>query len=356
MLDLDFKLALEKFTLEINLRIEQKVVGIFGASGAGKSSFFNTISGLSNPNFGKIEIDKNVVFDSESKINIPPHKRKIGYVFQDSQLFPHLSVKNNLLYGYKLLETNERKFELEQIVDLFELESLLNRKPLKLSGGEKQRVALGRSLLSSPNLLLLDEPLASLDESLKRQILPFLKRVLNETEIPMLYVSHSINEILELTDWLVVLEKGKVLDFGKFFEIVKKEKILTLAKSFGLENIFEVEILEQQEEKGFTLVKLGVPKIKIPFLKSKASGKVRVSVRPEDIALALSEVKGISIQNQIEGKVTGISEVGHHGALVQVDFGETVLVEVSLKTLKDFKLDLGKKVFCLMKSQSFNVL
>ncbi|KAA3604094.1 MAG: molybdenum ABC transporter ATP-binding protein [Calditrichaeota bacterium] len=356
MLDLDFKLAIEKFDLEVKLKIEQKIVGIFGASGAGKSSFFNVLSGLKNPKFGKIEIDRKVIFDSQNKINLPPHERKIGYVFQDSQLFPHLSVKNNLLYGYKLLEENERKFELEQVVALLELENLLSRKPLKLSGGEKQRVALGRALLSSPSLLLLDEPLASLDESLKRQILPFLKRVQKETEIPMLYVSHSINEILELTEWLIVLEKGKVLDFGRFFEIVKKEKILTLAKSFGLENIFEVEFVEQQEEKGFTLVKLGEQNIKIPFLESKENGKVTISVRPEDIALALTEIKGISIQNQIEGEVTGISEIGHHGALVQVDVGETILVEVSLKTLNDFGLELGKKVFCLMKSQAFNVL
>ncbi len=356
MLDLDFKLTLEKFDLEVNLKIEQKIVGIFGASGAGKSSLFNVISGLTNPSFGKIEIDGNIIFDFENKINIPPNKRKIGYVFQDNQLFPHLSVKNNLLFGYKLLEPSERKFELEQVLKLLELESLLSRKPLKLSGGEKQRVALGRALLSSPNLLLLDEPLASLDESLKRQILPFLKRVQKETEIPMLYVSHSINEILELTEWLVVLEKGKVLDFGRFFEIVKKEKILTLAKSFGLENIFEVEVVENQEERGFTLVKLGEKKIKIPFLESNEKSKVTVSVRPEDIALALSKIEGISIQNQIEGKITGISKVGHHGALVQVYVGETILVEVSLKTLKDFELELGKKVFCLMKSQAFNVL
>ncbi|MCC7430476.1 molybdenum ABC transporter ATP-binding protein [bacterium] len=351
MLELDFKFLRENFSLEVKLDLKNTVTGIFGVSGSGKSSLLNVVSGLLNAQEGKILLNGKTLFSSKDKIILPPNKRKIGYVFQDNQLFPHFSVRNNLLYGYKLVEKNQRRFELDQIIDLLELEPLLFRFPQNISGGEKQRVALGRALLSSPELLLLDEPLASLDEKLKRQILPFLKKI--REKIPFLYVSHSISEILQLTEQLVILDKGKILACGEFLEVIKNGEFLKLGKSFGLENVLVVEVLRNETKNGFTVGRLGKNEVKLPLAHFSEGEKITVSVRPEDIALANEKIYNISIQNQLEGEIFEIKQVSESMILVEVDVGAVIFVEISLKALQDLELKIGKKIFCLIKTQAF---
>lgn len=203
MLDIAIKYQRSHFSLNLERVITSPVVGLFGESGAGKSTLLSLIAGLISPCRGHIILDGVCLFDADKGINLPAHQRRIAMVFQDGRLFPHLSVKNNLLYGYKLLEENQRQLHLDEIVHLLELSDLLASQPHQLSGGEAQRVALGRALLMSPKLLLLDEPLSSLDSRLKQQILPFLKRVKDEINIPMIYVSHDLAEIQHLTNEII---------------------------------------------------------------------------------------------------------------------------------------------------------
>ncbi len=186
------------------------VTALFGRSGAGKTSIVNMIAGVLRPDAGRVIVNDKTLFDSERRIDVPPEKRRIGYVFQDGRLFPHASVEKNLTYGMKLTPAGLRYVDLGQIVALLDLGHLLARRPGKLSGGEKQRVAIGRALLTSPRLLLMDEPLASLDAARKEEVLPFIARICREFEIPIIYVSHMIDEVSRLADKTVVIHNGKV--------------------------------------------------------------------------------------------------------------------------------------------------
>ncbi|WP_447507064.1 ATP-binding cassette domain-containing protein [Acinetobacter oleivorans] len=205
LIDCRFQLQMGQFFIEPNFQSDASVIGLFGASGSGKTSILHAIAGLNTPRSGLIKIQGQTWFDSNQKINLSTQKRHVGLVFQDAQLFPHKTVKQNLLFGLKHLSQQERHFEADYIIELLKLEHLLERMPIKLSGGEKQRVALGRALLYSPKLLLLDEPLSALDAAHKAEIIPFFQKVKQEIKIPMIYVSHDIQEIKQLTETMWIL-------------------------------------------------------------------------------------------------------------------------------------------------------
>jgi len=215
VLNLDFTFQRDNFCLHICTKIDAPITGISGPSGSGKSTLLAVIAGLLKPQCGHIALNNRTLLSQHSvdKTNafIPPHKRKVGLVFQDGQLLPHLSVRNNLLYGYRNISEEQRHFSLREIVELFEIDHLLERKINTLSGGEKQRVALGRAVLYSPELLLLDEPISALDERLKHQILPFFLRIKSECKIPMIYVTHSPHEIEFLTDTRLIMNNGQLI-------------------------------------------------------------------------------------------------------------------------------------------------
>lgn len=203
--DCDFLLSLGKFQLLANLQSTQQVMGLFGVSGSGKTSILHSIAGINTPKQGKIIINGQTWFDRQKKINLSTQQRRVGLVFQDAQIFPHKSVMENLLFGYRNISPENRRFQIDEIIDLLKLEHLTHRMPTKLSGGEKQRVALGRALLYSPQLLLLDEPLSALDSIHKQEILPFFQQIITTTQIPILYVSHDKDEISALTDEIYFL-------------------------------------------------------------------------------------------------------------------------------------------------------
>ncbi|GAM30707.1 molybdenum transport protein ModC [Acinetobacter calcoaceticus] len=205
LIDCRFQLQMGQFLIEPSFQSDASVIGLFGASGSGKTSILHAIAGLNTPRNGLIKIQGQTWFDSDQKINLSTQKRHIGLVFQDAQLFPHKTVKQNLLFGLKHLAHQERHFETDYIIELLKLKHLLQRMPIKLSGGEKQRVALGRALLYSPKLLLLDEPLSALDAAHKAEIIPFFQKVKEEIKIPMIYVSHDIQEIKQLTETMWIL-------------------------------------------------------------------------------------------------------------------------------------------------------
>lgn len=211
MLELDFEFKRADFSLRAVQVFDAPITGILGASGSGKSTLLALIAGLLKPQQGFIKLNGDTLCDIQSKKWVPPYKRHIGLVFQDGQLLPHLTVRNNLLYGYNNILAAQRRFHLEAIVDLLEIGHLLERRPGNLSGGEKQRVALGRAVLYSPELLLLDEPLSALDERLKQQILPFFLRIYAECKIPMVYVTHALSELQFLTDSYFNVQDGELM-------------------------------------------------------------------------------------------------------------------------------------------------
>lgn len=212
------------------------ITALLGRSGAGKSSVINMIAGLSRPDRGHIVMGGRTVFDSARHIDIAPEKRRFGYVFQDGRLFPHMSVMSNLTYGMKLIPAKERYIEKDQVIDLLDLSRLVNRRPAKLSGGEKQRVSIGRALLTSPYLLLMDEPLASLDEARKQEVLPFIKKLSTQLSIKVLYVSHSIEEILSIARNILVLTRGKLTAAGSVEDIVKLDNFHDMTGAMALKN------------------------------------------------------------------------------------------------------------------------
>jgi molybdate transport system ATP-binding protein len=214
MLRVDIEKQLGEFSLQASFSSEGRVTGLFGASGAGKSSLINMIAGLLRPDRGTIVIDGETVDDTAAGIHVPTYRRRIGYVFQDARLFPHLNVGQNLDYGRRMNRLAADPAQHNRVVELLDIGALLDRRPGKLSGGERQRVALGRALLSKPRLLLLDEPLGALDEARKLEILPYLVRLRDEANVPMVYVSHDVAELRQLATQIVMLRQGRVTSFG----------------------------------------------------------------------------------------------------------------------------------------------
>ena len=214
MLRVEVSRQLGEFSIEASFASEGRVTGLFGASGAGKTSLINMIAGLLRPDRGIIAVDGEVLDDTAAGLHLPPHRRRIGYVFQDARLFPHLNVAQNLDYGRRMNGLAPDPAQHKRIVELLDIGALLDRRPGKLSGGERQRVALGRALLSKPRLLLLDEPLGALDEDRKLEILPYLVRLRDEANVPMVYVSHDVAELRQLATQIVMLRQGRVTSFG----------------------------------------------------------------------------------------------------------------------------------------------
>jgi molybdate transport system ATP-binding protein len=214
MLRVDVSKQLGEFSLQASFASAGRVTGLFGASGAGKTSLINIIAGLLKPDRGTIAIDGETLDDTEANVHVPAHRRRIGYVFQDARLFPHLDVRQNLDYGRRMNRLTDDPAQRKRVTDLLDIGGLLDRRPGQLSGGERQRVALGRALLARPRLLLLDEPLGSLDEERKVEILPYLVRLRDEAGIPMVYVSHDAAEMRQLATQVVMLKRGRVIAFG----------------------------------------------------------------------------------------------------------------------------------------------
>lgn len=356
MLSLDVQLQRGAFDLKAQFSLDQAVTGLFGVSGSGKSTLLSLLAGLIHPDQGCIQLGDKCLFDSRRQINIAPNQREIGVVFQDSQLFPHLRVMQNLVYGYQRRAKKQRRFTVAEIVDLLEIGHLLKKRPTQLSGGEKQRVGLGRALLASPQFLLLDEPLASLDQGLKWQILPFLKRVKDELALPMLYISHSMEEILHLTDHLVVISQGRILGVGHFDTLIHTEAVRGVASAVGLENIIRVHIMRHDRESGATIVTLQNNTITLPLAPQFAVGECcYITVRSSEVAIAKQRIAHISIQNQIRGRLIAWEKKASC-VVLHVDIGSLLMVDIMPKAFTALALQQGEYIYCLMKAQSFSFL
>ncbi len=307
MLSLNFMQQQGDHVLEVDLQIPAKgITAIFGVSGAGKTSLINAISGLTQPQRGRIQLHDRLLFDAEQKIALPPEKRRIGYVFQDARLFPHYRVRGNLQYG--MAPTMKAQFD--SLVSLLGLEALLPRFPLSLSGGEKQRVAIGRALLTAPDMLLLDEPLASLDLPRKRELMPYLQKLAKQVDIPMLYVSHSLEEILQLADNVLVLDAGKVKAFGPLERVWSSSAMRPWLPVSELTSVLRVQVLEQHPDYPMTALSLGDQHIWVSRVNQPVKTPLRIRIASADVSLALQPPQHSSIRNILPAQVVELLEVG----------------------------------------------
>lgn len=324
------------------------VTALFGNSGAGKTSIINMVAGLVRPDAGHITVNDRPLFDSGAGLDIPPERRRIGYVFQDGRLFPHLSVRTNLVYGMRLTPAKARYVTFDQVVELLGIGHLLNRRPAKLSGGEKQRVAIGRALLTSPSLLLMDEPLASLDLARKAEVLPFIARLARELSIPILYVSHSLNEVLNLADTIVVLDAGRVVAHGKIDDLMSRIDLqhLTGVSDYGA----IISTVVEDHDQNLTHLRFPGGLLRVPRLELPKGSKIRVRIKARNVAIALERPAQTSFQNILPARVEEVSQ--ENGSLldVRLNVGCMLLARITPAARQSLELKPGQQVFALIKS------
>ena len=343
------------FALECEASFESGVTAIFGPSGSGKTTLLNCIAGLTDPDEGDIEVLGRQVFSSSSRKNLPPERRRFGYVFQDSALFPHMSVRENIMYGYKLTPAEHRVTDPDDLVSLFRLSPLIDRSVTTLSGGEKQRVAFARALATSPDLLLLDEPLASLDGGLRGIIIEYLKSVSRELRTPMVYVSHSISEVMALAETVLVLLDGKRVVHGPATQVLVHPDVSKIADYATLENLLEAEVFSAEAGDGLAKLRLREATLLVPDTRRSAGDTVVISVRAGDIILALDVPPRMSARNVVPARIEEVHVVGPR-VLVYVDMGARLVVEITPNALAELELKVGQTVQLIIKTNSIMVL
>lgn len=359
MIEVRVERRIGAFRLDVDFTTDGAgVTALFGRSGAGKTSLVNTLAGLLTPERGRIVIDDMVLFDSSAGIDLPPERRRIGYVFQESRLFPHLSVRGNLEYGMKRVPLGERRMDLDQVTDVLGIADLLSRRPRLLSGGERQRVALGRALLASPRILLMDEPLASLDTQRKDEILPFIERLRDSFALPIIYVSHAMDEIIRLADTMVLMSDGKVAAIGPVEELTSRLDLRPLTGRYEAGAVIATTVTGHDDE--FDLTGLSFPggELHVSRLNLEPGAEVRVRIRARDVSLALQPPTGISMLNVIEATVAEIgADVRHTDRAavdIRLDAGVPIWARISRKAMHELDIKLGKRVYALIKGSSID--
>lgn len=350
MLNINIQQTLGNLTLSADIQIPTKgVTAIFGKSGAGKSSLINLVAGLSKPDKGQISFNERVLFDSDKKINLPPEKRKVGYVFQEHRLFPHYSVEKNLKYGCK--HFNQADFL--QIVQLLGIEHLLARFPSSLSGGEKQRVAIGRALLSEPDILLMDEPLSALDLPRKKELLDYLSGLAEQVEIPILYVSHSLDEVVRLADYLLLLDNGSVTAFGRTETVWQSEAFKAWQPESQKVTLLELPIVGENPAYQMVALGLGGQQIWLNADQHYHSGdKLRITLNSRDISLATQKPEMTSIRNILHGTICSILPENDRLDIGVAVEDKVIWASISRWAFEALDLHLDKKVYLQIKAVS----
>lgn len=352
------RIPLAHFELNIDVSFDARLASIFGPSGSGKTTLLDAIAGLRDIRSGEIEVGGRTLFSSARGINLPPQQRGIGYLPQEGALFPHLSARKNILFGAGRGTGIHQSgnINMEHVLSVLEIGSLLDRPVTQLSGGETQRVALARAILSQPRLLLLDEPLASLDIGLKERILPYLARVRDEFEIPMIYVTHSLTEVLTLADWVLMIRQGQLVTQGVPNEVLRSSHAILQIPEEQFENVFTVTLVESEPEAGRTKVRLPAgQELFIPHLQTPTSRTIQIRISADDILVAIKRPEGISAGNVLPGTVKRIDEIDGQ-AMVKVAAGDEFYARLTASAIKRLGLVEGNPVFLVMKTRSFRSL
>jgi molybdate transport system ATP-binding protein len=355
MLDVDVSRALGAFRLSAQFQSSGRVTSLFGQSGSGKSTLVNIIAGLIQPDRGHVRADGVLLFDHRAGVNVPSRRRRVGYVFQDGYLLPHLTVRHNLKFGLFFTRPNDRYIEFDQIVDLLDLDRLLGRRPGLLSGGERKRVAIGRALLASPRLLLMDEPLAQLDSSRKSEILFYIERLRDELNIPIVYVSHSLEELTRLADTMVVMSEGRAIAVGPVQEVMSRVDLHPYTGRYEGGAVIEAKVVAHDAHFDLTRLNFAGGNLVCPGINALIGETVRLRIRARDVSLALDAPTASSIQNVLRGSVVDISEGSGPICEVKVAIdGAAVIARVTRKAVSELNLEKGKGVYALVKAVSLD--
>ncbi len=349
-----FQINFPPFQLETNLEVPTKgVTVIFGPSGCGKTTFLKCIAGLIRSPNGYFQLGEEIWQDETKNIFRPVHKRGIGMVFQEARLFSHMSVESNLKYGQKRIPLSERRVTWEQIIKIMDLSPLLKRSPKKLSGGEQQRVAIGRALLTSPKILLMDEPLANLDTTRKLEIIPFLTKLKEELEIPIFYVSHSLTEVLQIMDTLVLMGNGEIITSGAANKVMAQTNLPQATSLNFRGSILETKVVDHDIEFNLTRVQFRNHFLYIPRQPFSSGQTLRLHVLAKDISIHLNPPQGpTSVLNILSGTVLEIGMINSKESSVeiQLDVGEPILATITRKSLHDLDLKPGQQVYLYFKA------
>ena len=352
MLEVDIEHRLGAFELDIHFRSGRGLTALFGRSGAGKTSIVNVIAGLVRPERGRIVVDGTVLIDTERGIRVPAHRRRMGYVFQEDRLFPHLTVRQNLLFGRWFAIGPRPAARLDDVVDLLGIGALLDRRPARLSGGEKQRVAIGRALLAGPRLLLMDEPLASLDVPRKDEILPYIERLRDQAGVPIVYVSHAVAEVTRLASTIVLISDGRVRAVGPLQEVMGRAELYPMAGRFEAGAVLAVRVAAHDARWGLTELAGAFGKLTVPRLPTPVGTSLRVRIRARDVILAATPPTGISALNILAGRVEAVVPIEDAALEVQLRLGndERLLARVTRRSGAALDLVPGREVFAVIKS------
>jgi molybdate transport system ATP-binding protein len=351
MLDLDIRRRQGDFQVQVALRAGGGVTALFGRSGSGKSSVVNMVAGLARPDAGHIKVDGKVLFDSAAGIDLPPEKRRLGYVFQEARLFPHLSVRGNLTFGMNRLAPGDRRVGFDPVVEVLGIGHLLDRRPAKLSGGEKQRVAIGRAMLASPRILLMDEPLAALDNARKAELLPFIGRLSRQFAIPILYVSHAMEEVLRLADTLVLMDEGQAKAVGAVEELMSRPDLRPLTGRYEAGAVIRATVAGHDTTYGISRLAFSGGTLQVAKMALPVGAEVRLRIHARDVSIAIDAPTRISMRNVLPAAVKSVRPA--EGWLVDVvlDCGGTdVWAQITASAQAHLDLRPGMRVHALIKA------
>jgi molybdate transport system ATP-binding protein len=346
------------FILNTHFRALAGFTIVFGASGAGKTTLLDCIAGLSNPDEGRIAVGGEDLYDSEKKWNVSAWQRRIGYVFQELALFPHLTAAENVAYGLHALTRAEQQTRTGDILRTFGIEHLRDRRPAQISGGERQRVALARALVTEPRALLLDEPLAALDRPTKSHILADLRQWNQNHRVPILYVTHSSEEVFALGDEVVVLDEGRIVAQGRPHEVMHAPRLETVAHLSGFENIYDATVTALHEDRGTMTCRLGAGALELetPLVGANVGSRLRVGIRAGDLLLATQSPKGLSARNVVPGTIRGLEQRDVIVSAFVDCSGTEFEVHLTLAAREALKLASGKKVWVVVKTHSCHLM
>ena len=358
-----YKDSSKDFKLKASFKTSSKgVTAIYGPSGSGKTTLFKIISGLIKGSDELITLNNEVICNSEDNKWTPPHKRRFGYVFQDARLFPHLNVINNLTFASKLNQTsNLETTSLNTIIESLNIEKLLYKKIHHLSGGEKKLVAIGRALMMNPKILLLDEPLGELDTERKRNIIPYFDELCSNLNIPILYISHNINEIKKLANWIITMENGKVNAIGSIEEVTGRIDLSHITEGKKTETILKTKIISHDQKNNLTILEIGNQKLSIPLINKEINSLVKIEIRPQDVGVALSKPKDVSFLNMLLGTVTIIISNENNTYIdIQINVGteeepKFIWSKITKFAGKNLKIKKGNSIFILLKTMSIKI-
>jgi molybdate transport system ATP-binding protein len=329
------------------------ITALFGRSGAGKTTLIHLLAGLLKADSGSISMDGEVLFASSKGLSVPAYRRRIGCVFQDLRLFPHLNVLGNLRYGLKRAQAHPARIELERTVALLDLAPLLRRRCWQLSGGERQRVALGRALLAQPRLLLLDEPLAAIDAAKRNEVLPYFERLRDELALPIVLVTHQFEDVVRLATHVVLVSAGRVLGQGSLAEMSLRPELSELLGTEGVGAVIEGRVESIDEHSGLATVMAGRSRLLIPGPGLQPGRALRLQLLARDLILATVPPVGVSVRNQLQGTVTALTAEPPHNVLVRLDAGGlTLLARVTAAAAQDLQLGVGQSLWALVKAAS----